>query len=67
MNSSDDENARDQENVQNKIAGTVGDKVEEVRQGMSSRRLKAFEAELKGTYNHNFFQKFKNKFEIEKD
>ena len=54
MNSSDDENARDQENVRNKIPGAVGTRVAEVQQGMNPRRLKSFEAELKGTYNHKF-------------
>ena len=48
MNSSDDENARDQENTHNKIPGAVGERLDEVKNGMNPRRLKAFEAELKG-------------------
>ena len=53
--SSDDEIARDTDNVQNKIPGRLGDQLNEIKEaGMNSRRVKMFESELKGTMNHKF-------------
>ena len=50
-NSSDDEIARDNDNQLNKIAGAVGDRVEEIQTvGMNERRVKVFESELKGEW-----------------
>ena len=50
INSSDDEIARDTENVQNKVAGKVSLQVSEIQDtGFNNKRLKMFESELKGT------------------
>ena len=57
-NSSDDEIARDVDNVQNKIPGKVNLQLSEIQNtGMTSKRLKMFESELKGNRNHNFILK----------
>ena len=55
--SSDDEIARDSGNTANKIPGAVGERLTEIQEkGMSERRVKVFESELKGTYNHKISQ-----------
>ena len=55
INSSDDEIARDTENVQNKVAGKVSLQVSEVQNtGFNNKRLKMFESELKGNGTINF-------------
>ena len=57
-NFSDDEIARDGDNTTNKIPGALGERMKEINEtGMSERRVKVFESELKGTYNHKFCQK----------
>ena len=55
--SSDDEIARDAGNTVNKIPGAIGERLCEIKEkGMSDRRVKVFESELKGTCNHKFSQ-----------
>ena len=52
-NSSDDEIARDVDNVQNKIPGKVNLQLSEIQNtGLNGKRLKMFESELKGNRNH---------------
>ena len=54
-NSSDDEIARDNDNNTNKIPGALGERMLELQEkGMTERRVKKFESELKGTRNHKF-------------
>ena len=57
--SSDDEIAADEENTNNKVAGTVETKVEEIKEkGMNRGSLMTFESKLMGTYiTINFLRK----------
>ena len=58
-NSSDDEIARDTDNVQNKIPGKVNLQLSEVQNtGMNNKRLKMFESELKGNGTIILLQNF---------